>query len=205
MKLRTAPLWKVLLLVIPFLGMLSIGLALFPKYSPQATVAAGVLSSAGIVASTLTVKLKNWWAQIAIVNVVLLFGLGIALRAGMDVFGEGPYWPLSLILLFLFAWAIPLVAPQFSARILREQLAPDTRVGRGCLTFSLALIPAVGAISYLVQRLASHRGLEKLDSFLIAVIASTVTIGAAQAFSHQYWAKKPWANQADISPQRHRA
>jgi len=204
MKLRTAPLWKVLLLVIPFLGILSIGLALFPQYSPQAAVAAGVLSSAGIVASILTVQLKNWWSQIAVVNVALLFGLGIGLRAGMDVFGEGLYWPLSVVLLFLFAWAIPLVAPRFSARVLKEQLAPETRIGRGCLTYSLGLIPSVGAMSYLVQRLVSHSGLEKLDSLLVAVIASTVAIGAAQAYSHQYWAKKPWANQGDASLQRRR-
>jgi hypothetical protein len=185
---------RALLLSVLIFAMLSAGLTLYPLYSPEAAIASGLLTVGALIAAAITAKLKSWWGQVAWTQMVMLFGLGIAIRAGADAFGGTLYWPLSLILLYGIAWSFPWLAPLASSKLLKEQLAPETKLGRGCQAFSLSLIPGVGAFALLVQRITSETGLEKLDSFMIALIFAVAAIGVSQAFAHQFWEKRPGAS-----------
>jgi uncharacterized membrane protein len=198
--------WRGVVLSATVFGGLAILLAIVPTYSFVATVVAIILSIAGMIVTNWGIRSRKWWLQLAFWEIFILFFMGMAVRAWYALLDQASFWLVlvSAVLLHTVAWTFPWIFPRLSARMAREQLTPTTRVGHFVQVFSMSLVPGIAGLAYLVQRLTQEKGLEGLDTLLIAVIGSVIAIGGPQAISHQYWEKKPWTNQDDASPQRGR-
>jgi hypothetical protein len=186
-------LWKVVILSLVSFGVFGTLLSFTPEYSREVAITAGSVVVICVAASAWGSRTRSWWSQIIVLNGYFLIFLGFAIRAGGVVFPGSILWPASLVFLYVLAWAIPWLLPRISARIATEQLTPTTPLGRGCQSVALGLIPAVGGLSYLVRRLEGRPGLGNITMVLIATIFSAVAIGASQAYAHQYWQRRPWA------------
>jgi len=199
--------WRGVALSIAVFGALGILLAIVPAYSSVAAVVATILSITGVVVTSWGIRSRKWWLQLAYWDIFLLFFMGMGMRAWYALLDRASFWVVlvSAVVLHTVAWTFPWILPRLSARMAQEQLTPTTRGGRFVQVFSLSLIPGIAGLVYLVQRLTQEKGMERLDTFLIAVVGSVIAIGGPQAISHQYWEKKPWANQDDASPQGGRA
>jgi len=191
--------WKAVIANGSALGVFGGLLSITPAYSDEVALAAAAIAAIGVIASAWAFRSRAWWLQLVVLNGYFLLFLGFGIRAGAEVFPGSIIWPISLVFLYLFAWAIPWLLPHVSGRIAAEQLTPTTPLGRGCLIIALGLVPAAGALSYLVSRLPAGRGFGDLRMILIAVIFSAVAVGGSQAFSHQYWQKRPWAKRIETT------
>lgn len=193
--------WRYVALSVAVFGGLGLILAAVPAYSPAAALAAAILSVSAVVITNLAIRSGSWQLQVAFWEVFLLFFTGMAIRAWLALLDKELSWIAVLLLLVLHvgAWCFPWLTPQVSAGLARLQLAPTSRAGRFIQLFSLSLIPGIGGMALLVQRLTKEEGLESLDTLLIAIIGSMLAIGAPQAISHQFWEKRPWSGKRQTS------
>ena len=191
------PIWKVLILVPIPLGGFAALLAFVPSYSPQALAVGIGLTVVGVVAAVWISISRSWWAAMVFINSWLLLMLGVAIRAWAKVIPQVWLWLVPLVAAYLLAWALPAISPKLSARLLREQLAPETRWGRGCLTLFLVAGPAAGALGASVGMYGSRFGQGTAVIIVIAVLFSAVSVGFAQAVAEQSWPKRPWAQHSD--------
>jgi hypothetical protein len=78
--------------------------------------------------------------------------------------------------------------------LFREQFAPQTRIGRGCMMVFLTLgSSGLGISAALGYQMARHEAVEVVF-LLVALMGTVVTIAFAQIFSHQLWQQRPWRN-----------
>jgi hypothetical protein len=192
---------KSIILSLAVFGSLGLILAVVPAYSPTAALFAAILSISAVIITNLAIRSGSWQLQVAFWEVFLLFFTGMAFRAWLALLDNQLSWMVVLLMLVLHvaAWCFPWLTPRVSARLTRLQFAPTSRAGRFIQLFSLSLIPGIGGLALLVQRLTQEDGLESLDTLLIAIIGSVVAIGAPQAISHQFWEKKPWSRNSQTS------
>jgi len=188
------PIWKVLTLVPIPLGGFAALVAIVPSYSPQA-LAVGI--GLTVVAAVWISISRSWWAAMVFINSWLLLMLGVAIRAWAKVIPQVWIWLVPLLAAYVVAWALPALSPKLSARLLREQLAPETRCGRGCLTLVLVVGPAAGTLGASVGMYGSRFGQGTAVTIAIAVLFSAGAVGFAQAVAEQSWLKRPWAQPAD--------
>ena len=193
------PWWKAAILAPVGLGVFGAALAFVPPYSSNALKVATGLTVAGTVAGVWSVTRPNWWAAIAFVNSWLFLMLGMAMRAWANIIPQVWVWLVPLVAAYVLAWAFPAISPKLSARLLREQFAPETRWGRGCLTLFLVVGPAGGALGASVGMYGSRFGEGSVVMLVLAVLTSAVAVGGAQAFAQQVWPKRPWAQSVDSS------
>ncbi|HLC04656.1 MAG TPA: hypothetical protein VJK02_16600 [Anaerolineales bacterium] len=190
--------WKAATLAPLGLGVFGAVFVLVPTYSSTALKVAIGLTVAGTVAAVWSVTRPNWWAAIAYINSWLFLMLGTAMRAWATLIPQVWVWLVPLAVAYLLAWTLPAISPRFSARILREQFAPETRWGRGCLTLFLVVGPAAGALGASVGMYGSRFGQGTAVMLVMAVLGSAVAVGFAQAVAEQSWPKRPWAQPADF-------
>ena len=192
---------KSIILSLAVFGGLGLILASVPEYTPAAALVAAILSISAVVIAVLAIRSGSWQLQVAFWEVFLLFFTGMAFRAWLALLDKQLSWIVIILMLVLHvaAWCFPWLTPQVSARLARLQLAPTSRAGRFIQLFSLSLIPGIGGMAFLVQRLTREEGLDSLDTLLIAIIGSVVAIGAPQAISHQFWEKRPWSGKRQTS------
>ena len=187
--------WKSVVLSVAVFGGLGFLIAIVPTYSQLAAAAAAILCTAGVITATLGIRYKRWQFQLALWEVFLLCFMGMGMRGWAQLLDRETFLVVlvSAGLLHVIAWAFPWIFPHVSSTLAREQLRPTTFGARFVQAFSMSLIPGIGGLAYLAQRMAEREGLEGMDVLLIAVIGSILAIGGPQAISHQYWEKKPWA------------
>jgi len=191
------PWWQAALLL-PFgLGIFGALLAVVPTYSPSALLAAVGATLIGTIAGAWGITKANWWAGVVFFNSWLLLILGLAIRAWASLIPQVWVWLVPLVAAYLLAWALPAISPKLSARLLREQFAPETRWGRGCLTLFLVVGPAAGALGASVGMYGTRFGQSSAVMLVMAVLGSAVGVGFAQAFAQQVWPKRPWAQATD--------
>jgi len=172
-------------------------LAFIPPYSPNAMKVAVGLTVVGTVAAVWGISKANWWAVIVFLNSWFLLILGFAIRAWAVIIPQVWVWLVPLVAAYLIAWILPAINPKLSARLLREQFAPETRWGRGCLTLFLVVGPAAGALGASVGMYGSRFGQGNTVMLVMAVLSSAVAVGFAQAAAQQVWPRRPWAQPAD--------
>ena len=172
-------------------------LAFIPPYSPNAMKVAVGLTVVGTVAAVWGISKANWWAVIVFLNSWFLLILGFAIRAWAVIIPQVWVWLVPLVAAYLIAWILPAINPKLSARLLREQLAPETRWGRGCLTLFLVVGPAAGALGASVGMYGSRFGQGTAVMLVMAVLSSAVAVGFAQVVAEQSWPKRPWAQPTD--------
>ncbi len=187
------PWWKLLMACVVGLGVPGMSLALWPRFSLAAALAAIGLTLLGTIVALASLRRRSWWLRLAFVNTWLLLLLGISVRAFSGMGGLGVVAAGLTIGLYLSAWALPAVAPRASEFLLREQFSPQTRIGQGCMRASLALLPSVAGLAatlgYFGPRFAPKSGI----SLAIAALGSGAAIAAGQAIAHQLWRDRPWA------------
>jgi len=192
------PLWKTVTLAPLALGAFAALVGIVPSYSPQALAVGIGLTVVGVVAAAWISISPSWWAAMVFINAWLLLMLGLAIRAWATLIPQVWVWLVPLVAAYLLAWALPAISPKLSARLLREQFAPETRWGRGCLTLFLVVGPAAGALGASVGMYGSRFGQGTAVMLVMAVLSSAVAVGFAQAVAQQVWPKRPWAQPADF-------
>ena len=201
----SAPLWQVIAMVTFGWGGFAFILGFVPTYSPVA-LWLGIAVCAVTVVAFATISLElwpervllHWFKRVFISNSWLFLVLGIGIRAWTALV---PEWFWGWVALFggmcLFAWAFPALYPRLSARLYREQMYPETPLGRGCLTVAWFLFPLGPSLGIYLPRY----GYGNLRLLLAGVLFTVVAIGGVQAFAHQLWRRRPWA-QAEPSAER---
>src|SRR3972149_10331016 len=174
------PWWVVAGVAVAAFGSLGAILALTPEYSPVAMQAAFILTLLQVVAVLWRSRTMSWWSQMASANLAMLFFLGIGIRAWGAVVPDMKVWLPVVAVGYLLALALPALQPRLSEFLYREQLAPQTRLGRGCLTFSVAVLPAAGISGYWLYEV-SERARRGEIAFLVGGALGIVTaIGLTQ-------------------------
>jgi len=189
------PLWKVFganLLTFGFFGGM---LALYPfhSYSPVALAVGAGLGVLGVVVGVRTSRTQDWWGQVAYLCILHLLFLGLAVRAWADVIPGIWFWLIFMLSLYLLAWALPVLHPKIAEFLWREQFAPETRLGRGCMAVSLALLPVIGGLAGVFGGLGVEKMSDKSVSLVMAILFSLVAIGWGQSSAHAMWPTRPWA------------
>jgi len=195
----TWPWWKAAAIALFTLGGFGAALTVMPPYSSSATKVAIGLTLVGTVGAVWGISKANWWGGIVLLNSWVLLILGFAIRAWAVIIPQVWVWLVPLVAAYLLAWALPAISPKLSARLLREQFAPETRWGRGCLTLFLVVGPAAGALGASVGIYGSRFGQGNTVMLVIAVLSSAVAVGFAQAAAQQVWPRRPWAQPADTT------
>ena len=180
------PLWKAIgvaiLIYLPFCTVL---LLIPPPMSDSAWFIASVL----VVGGSLAVLWGRWGdpriSEVGASFILTLALLAIGLRAWLAWATVSWVWISVIVALFLLAWIVPAIAPDLSRWLWREQVAPETRVGRRLLALSLGILPAVGVISATAGLLLARTGEVRLGWLLVAILATASAIAWGQSTSHQ--------------------
>lgn len=174
-------------------------LTLLPDYSPVALGIALVIGLAGAVAAVDGAGRATWWHQIVVVNSWFLLMLGLAIRSWNAVVPALGLWVPLFVGLYALAWSLPSIEPKLSALLYREQIAPETRIGRGCLGLALAVGGAAAGTGATLGMYGARYGQEKLVLLAMAALGTFVTLGWGQYVAHDMWPKRPWGEQAEKS------
>src|SRR3989304_5161346 len=195
------PWWMGVAMVLLVFGALGAVMALVPNYSPTALRVAGAMTLSGVLAAALGGRTKSWWSQVAYMALWMLFFLGLGIRMWAAVIPAAWLWAPLVSGGDLVAGALAALHPEVSATLLREQLAPETRFGQGCLRVSLALLPGAGVSGYWVYEFSKRAG--QLDILLLIAGGGSIAVATPwpQAASHQLWPRRPWAKKAEAESQ----
>jgi hypothetical protein len=189
------PWWKSGGLALFVFGGFSAILVFYPSYSPFSLSVGVGFVLLGVVISIFAVRSQDWWGQFGYINAWMLLVFAIGIRAWNDVIPILWLWLIVLPGFYILAWALPVVHPKLSAFLLREQLTPETTVGRGCMSWAITLFPVASGVGAVLGMYGSRYSQGKLMSIVIAGIATTSVLAMVQAVSHQIWPKRPWARQ----------
>ncbi|MFV2045675.1 MAG: hypothetical protein ACC700_20905 [Anaerolineales bacterium] len=185
--------WQVLALSLVVFGVWGALFGFLPPVS-IATIRLGLLFSVPvIIAAMWSWWTYNWWARLATPGLWTILILAIAARAWMLVMGVTWIWLVPILSAYLLAWAMPALNPRASAILWREQMTPQTRVGRVIMGLTLAIGPSAGVIGASVGIFGSRFSETESVILVMAVLASAVAIGFAFAISFQFWPERPWA------------
>jgi hypothetical protein len=126
----------------------------------------------------------TWWSRVAAVATFSLVFLIVAAR-GFAYLPASPWlWGTPLLAAYALAWVLPAIGPQIAELLYWEQLAPRTRLGRGCLGIGLGLAGSAGAIGAGLGLFSSRFG----DLAVGYLIASTLSaIGAIDVAFVNAW------------------
>ena len=176
-------------------------LAGVPDYSPVALWAAIVLTVGGTISAALAARPGSWWSRLATAGTYPLLFLGLGVRGWLPVTPFPWLWLPLAVGGYLLAWALPVIHPRLSAWLLREQLAPQTRLGRGCLSVLLAMFPLGGISGYWFYEFSRRAGVPNVSLLVIGGLGIFVAITLSQAISEQLWRRRPWAQKAEAEAQ----
>jgi len=192
LPVSTYPWWKIFGLPLALFTPLSILLVIIPPTgeSPWVGFAVGIVFI-GMVPLIVARLWDAWWAAYALAGVLSAELLLIAIRIWLLLLPPNPNWLAPLVLLYVVAWAIPLVMPKLSAVLWREQTAPKTTLGRGCLGIALGIGGAAGGIGAVFSFYAPVAGGIPIGLVVIAVGASLLVITISHVLAHQIVAQRP--------------
>ncbi len=168
-------------------------LTIYPSISVTAFALATLVTILGILGSVRAVRRRDWWGQMAFANSWLILLLAIAIRSWAHLAPRIWIWILLLGLAYAFAWFLPALYPRLSEVIAREQIAPETPIGRGCFTAAVAILPAAGGLGAAFALVGGQIGGMSIASLSIAVLFTAGTLAGAQLMAHQLWPRRPWA------------
>lgn len=200
----TWPLWKVVVLGLagygPMAGFLYASSRLPPPLDAGASAAISILIAVlGVCFSVWSAKAPGWPPRLGGGILIAFLFLGVGLRFWAMV-ASGPWLWLVVLLfiaLFVLAWFLPAVSSSLSARLWREQVAPESQIGRKISRLLLALglggAGVVGASSGMALARTGGAGIAYL---LVALGMSILGVLIAQGFAHQLWPSTPWGEKA---------
>jgi len=195
------PLWKAIAfqgLMYGLFGALLVFFSSFPPPFVPSSVAlfSGLLTLAGVAFALWSRQTSNWWARVGGLVIWSLLFLALGIRGWVAVLNGGWLVAVLLFVLVLFglAWMLPAISGRLSARLWREQIAPQTRFGRGVMRWGVVLgLGGAGVIGASVGMSLVRTGGTSLAFLIVAIGMSGVAVFVAQGFSHQVWRDRPWA------------
>lgn len=184
------------------MGLLAFGgfgllLTFLPEFAPAAAAAGLALALAGTLAGLWNWQTFSWGARLATASVLALELLLIGIRAWAALDTSWWLWLPTLLVVVLAAWALPVVRPRLSAVLWREQVAPRTRAGRGCLALALAVAPIAGVLGGGLGMYGSRFGQTDLVWLALGTLGTMSAVGISFSTAHQLWPERPWASKSE--------
>lgn len=193
--------WQVLAAYSFAFGVFGVLPGLMPPVSPL-MIRLGLLFAAMVVAAALWAwSTFNWWARLAVSGLWTVQVLIIVARVWSLVIGVTWIWMVPIFSAYLLAWVLPLLKPRLSAILWREQIAPQTRLGRTILILALGIGPSAGVLGAAAGMFGNRFGERGAVLAVIGALGSFVAISAALAFSHQLWLIRPGAREGSSRTQ----
>lgn len=186
------PTWKLLLAVVPSFGIFGALVGIFPDYSPIAMALGIAMTLGAALVTAIGSNTKSWYLQVSYVAIWSGMFVAIAVRGWMALLPYPWVWITLHVILYLAIWTLPALASNLSALLAREQTNPETRLGVGCLRFSIPLLPLAGGIGAAIGLYGPRYGLDNWVILFISALGSAVGLGMAQYFGHHLWTERPW-------------
>jgi hypothetical protein len=115
----------------------------------------------------------------------LLYATG--LRAFDAIYPLSTIWVLVLLIPYTLAWLLPYIKPSLSTIMYREQTAPQTKLGKGCMSIALGSLPVIGSTAALTGLYLSRVDEENIILLGAGLLLVYASLAGAQAISHQIW------------------
>ena len=208
-KLRTPlpaedwPLWKFVGLFLLTQGGFATMLVAIPHYHPTALILGIILLATGLIATIFAVRTRDWWAVVVALNTwpSLFFAMGA--RSLISQLPNGWIWITLLLACYILAWLIPVLDPKLSALFWREQTAPETQIGKGCMGVFIKFSPSIIALGPISGIYLSRHGYDNIFFLVFGTMSCLIAIVLGQLISHQIWPKRPWAQQEESEIKGH--
>lgn len=188
------PWWKIGGGSIIGFGAFGVLIGILPTYSVHAFIVGMGLTLTITVMVFWSWKTYHWIPQVLIPTLYSFQFLCIAVRNWLAIYDGNGLWLLPVLVGFILAWILPLVSPDLSEFLWREQNAPQTKVGRVVMGVLLAIAPVAGTLGASFGMFSSRFGELELAYLVIGSLSSVTAIGLAAGFSYQLWRNPPWAN-----------
>jgi hypothetical protein len=130
---------------------------------------------------------KTLWGILISIHSWMFIIYAIGLRALNAIYPIPMGWLLVFLAMYALAWLLPYLRPALSSIILREQMSPQTKLGKGCMSIALGGLPTIGSIAAVIGLHASRSGEENFIFLIMGIIGILTALAGAQAFSHQIW------------------
>ncbi len=175
--------WHAPLVIVLLLGFCAVA-TFFPYTSGLALVAGLGLMVLGGLAAVWYWLSANRFAAWLVGNALALAFLLVALRFWEAVVPSPYIWLVLPVGAYLLASVLPFLSPALSGLVFREEYAPQTALGRGCLAIALALGPSIAVVGA-VLGLFSYRLAGRGSTFLVAgAFGSGIAILLAFTFTY---------------------
>lgn len=191
------PLWKLIGLLLLSTGALAAMLTLIPYYHSTALILGIILFATGVITFIYTIRKKNWWAGVVFQNTWPLLFFAMGARSLISQLSNGWIWISLLLACYILAWLIPVLDPKLSALLWREQTAPETRLGKGCMGVFIKFSPTIIALGPISGIYLSRHGYDNIFFLVFGTMNCLIAIVLGQLISHQIWPKRPWAQQEE--------
>ncbi len=186
--------WKQILLVVGLfigLSLFSILLYFTPPYNNSVTtiwigVSHTLLGTAAMIIA-LWKREKGKWVAFPLMHAWMFILYAIGLRALNAVYPIPMGWLLVFLVTYALAWLLPYIRPKLSSILLREQMAPQTKLGKGCMSIALGGLPTIGSIAAVIGLHTSRSGEENAVYLIMGILGILTALAGTQAFSHQIW------------------
>ena len=196
--LARRPMWQVLAIAGFSFGVFGLLLGIFPAYSPLALLIGVLIAVVGLLAAMWNLRAYSRSSRLATAIAWSLMVILLAARSLALVIDPWWLWAVPLAALYFIAWALPAIRPGTSALLWREQTAPRTQLGRGCLALAIAMAPIAGALGASVGIFGSRFG---MDGVVTLAVGGLALMGAlAISFSTSYQVGLGRVNDLGIAP-----
>jgi hypothetical protein len=193
-KPEKIPWWKQVLFVVGWCLVLSVFAALLIFIPPTETSITAIwVSVSHVVLGTAAMIIALWkrekwqWVGFPLMHSWMFILYATGLRALNAVYPIPMGWLLVFLLMYALAWLLPYLRPRLSSILLREQMAPETKWGKGCMSIALGGLPTIGSIAAVIGLHASRSGEENAVYLIMGIIGILTALAGSQAFSHQFW------------------
>jgi hypothetical protein len=170
---------------------------LLPEYSPAALAAGLSLAVLGTLAGIWNWRAYSHRSRLVTALVWCLQFLLIAVRAWVVLNVPLWAWLPALLMVFVAAWTLPFLQPRLSGVFWREQTAPRSRAGRGCLVLALMVTPIAGVLGGSFGMIGSRLGQTTLVWLLVGVLGAISAVAISFSTAYQLWADRRLANEKE--------
>ena len=196
------PLWKAVGMGIVLYGLmasfLAVAFLLPPMISHRATLIALSFSvlPVGVLFSVWSWRSFTYYPRLGGSLIVASVVLAVGIRSWVAILAGSWAWLVVgiLVIAFAVAWAMPAISGSLSETLWREQIAPQTRLGRSVMKWALAVgLGGGGALGAGLGLSFSRAGDYGTVHLLIAILSSVIAVFLGQSLSQQLWPDRPWA------------
>jgi hypothetical protein len=172
-----------------------------PRFSPLGVgVVASILTISGIIFAFWSRATLAWWARLGGGAVFAAYFQLLGVRCWYAAVGGVWFIVIAALSLLSFgiAFALPGISYTISSTLWREQIAPQTKLGKSITRSAISLgLVGAGILSASVGLSLVRTGNVGTAYLLIAVLSSIVSFFVAQSLAHQLWPDRPWVSDSD--------